>query len=212
MGEPTTSSAQDIDSRLDLGIRSYLLFLPSTSQSVISGTVHSHLTVTRSQPSQSRQLHLLRNQRSRLRQLAICITNTMAKGNILSLILLFLFVGVMCAVGFVVYSIATDVGHNTRKKMEKRNISFTKDGMKVGVKEKTAEQQTDDAQGLLVKVWNNSYFPAYKSRLGWMDGSNGNPGSPAGTPGADKRKPYARSSSSQTSVPRSSSSQNVSKA
>jgi len=71
----------------------------------------------------------------------------MAKGNILSLILLFLFVGVMCAVGFVVYSIATDVGHNTRKKMEKRNISFTKDGMKVGVKEKTAEQQTDDAQG-----------------------------------------------------------------
>lgn len=66
---------------------------------------------------------------------------------------------------------------------------------------------------LLVNIWNNSYFPAYKSRLGWMDGgANSNPGSPAGTPGADKRKPYSRSSSSQNSVPRSSSSQNVKKA
>ena len=71
----------------------------------------------------------------------------MAKGNIFSLILLFLVVGVLCAVGFVAYSIAHDVGHQTKKKMEKRNISLSKEGMKVGVKEKTAEQQTDDAQG-----------------------------------------------------------------
>jgi beta-lactam-binding protein with PASTA domain len=71
----------------------------------------------------------------------------MAKGGILSLILLFVFVGVLAAIGFVVYSIAHDVGHQTKKKMEKKNISFTKDGLKVGVKEKTAEQQTDDAQG-----------------------------------------------------------------
>lgn len=71
----------------------------------------------------------------------------MAKGSILSLVLLFVFIAVLCAVGFVVYSIANDVTTQTKKKMEKRNISFTKDGMKVGIKEKTAEQQTDDAQG-----------------------------------------------------------------
>jgi beta-lactam-binding protein with PASTA domain len=70
----------------------------------------------------------------------------MAKGNLVSLIVLFVVVGVLCGVGFVVYSIATDVGHHTRKKMEKRNISFTKDGMRVGVKEKSREQQEDAAQ------------------------------------------------------------------
>ena len=71
----------------------------------------------------------------------------MAKGSIVSLILLFIFVGVLAAVGFVVYSIANDVGQQTKKKMEKKNISFTKEGMRVGVKEKTAAQQTDEAQG-----------------------------------------------------------------
>jgi predicted membrane protein len=74
----------------------------------------------------------------------------MAKGSALSnlvpLIILFLILGVLAAVGFVAYSIANDVGSQTRQKMEKRNISFTKEGMKVGVKEKTAEQQTDGAQ------------------------------------------------------------------
>jgi Tfp pilus assembly protein PilE len=74
----------------------------------------------------------------------------MAKGSALSnlvpLIILVLVVGVLAAVGFVAYSIANDVGSQTRQKMEKRNISFTKEGMKVGVKEKTAEQQTDSAQ------------------------------------------------------------------
>jgi beta-lactam-binding protein with PASTA domain len=71
----------------------------------------------------------------------------MAKGSILSLILLFVFVGVLCAIGFVVYSIAQDVSNQTKKKMEKKNITLSKEGMKVGVKEKSIEEQTDDAQG-----------------------------------------------------------------
>ena len=62
------------------------------------------------------------------------------------MIILFILVAVVCAVGFVAYGIATDVGHHTRKKMEKRNISFTKEGMKVGVKERSREQQEDSTQ------------------------------------------------------------------
>ena len=69
----------------------------------------------------------------------------MARG-ILSLVLLLIVVGVLCAVGFVVLSIVTDVSNNTKKKMEKKNISLSRDGAKVGVKERSAEQQGDSAQ------------------------------------------------------------------
>ena len=69
-----------------------------------------------------------------------------AAGNLVPLIILVLVVGVLAAVGWVAYQIATDVGNTTKKKMEKRNISFTKDGMKVGIKEVSQEQQGDSAQ------------------------------------------------------------------
>ena len=66
--------------------------------------------------------------------------------NLVPLIILVVVVVILAAVGFMAYSIANDVGSKTRKKMEKRNISFTKEGMKVGVKEVTTEQQQDSAQ------------------------------------------------------------------
>jgi photosystem II stability/assembly factor-like uncharacterized protein len=69
-------------------------------------------------------------------------------GKLVPLIIFVLVAAVLAAVGFVAYSIANDVGSQTRKKMEKKNISFTKDGMKVGVKEVTQEQQGDSAQRL----------------------------------------------------------------
>jgi hypothetical protein len=78
--------------------------------------------------------------------------SSMAKGSsagkLVPLIIFVLVAAVLAAVGFVAYSIANDVGSQTRKKMEKKNISFTKDGMKVGVKEVTQEQQGDSAQRL----------------------------------------------------------------
>jgi len=138
-----------------------------------------------------------------------------AVSKIVPLVILFLVLVILAAVGFVAYQIANDVSDKTRKKMEKRNISFTKEGMKVGVKEKSAEQQTDSAQSMIVKIWNNSYFPAYKSRLGWMDGPASNRSSPAGTPattpgtGTEKRKPFSRSSSSQTNVTRTTTAQSL---
>jgi len=46
-------------------------------------------------------------------------------------------------------------------------VVFTKDGMKVGFKEVRTENYVGQTQSILVKAWNLSSWPAYKSRLGW---------------------------------------------
>ncbi|KAF1833179.1 hypothetical protein BDW02DRAFT_570269 [Decorospora gaudefroyi] len=42
------------------------------------------------------------------------------------------------------------------KKMEKKNVVFTKDGAKVGVKEVSTESYTDKTQRAFVKTWNTA--------------------------------------------------------
>ncbi|KAJ5167852.1 uncharacterized protein N7482_003446, partial [Penicillium canariense] len=91
-------------------------------------------------------------------------------GNVLPLVLLLLFVAVLAGVGYVVYTIVQDVSKNTRAKMERKHIAFTKDGMKVQVKELQDEQYKDRTQSVLVNVWNHTKFPAYKSRLWGLSG------------------------------------------
>ena len=71
--------------------------------------------------------------------------------NILPLILLLVFVGILAVVGFIVYSIVQDVGKNTREKMERKNIAFTRDGMKVQVREIKDEAYKDRTQRYLKK-------------------------------------------------------------
>ena len=53
----------------------------------------------------------------------------------------------------------------TNEKMEKKNVVFTKDGMKVGVKELRNENYVDKTQSFMVKAWNLSTWPEYKSKL-----------------------------------------------
>ncbi|CAI7648809.1 unnamed protein product [Penicillium bialowiezense] len=96
----------------------------------------------------------------------------MGARSIVPLILLLVFVGVLAAVGFVVYSIVQDVSKNTREKMERKNMTFTKDGMKVQVREIKDEAYKDQTQSVLVNMWNHTSFPAYKSRLWDMTGSS----------------------------------------
>lgn len=50
-------------------------------------------------------------------------------------------------------------------KIQSKNVVFTKDGMKVGVKEMNNENYVDTTQSFLVKAWNLSTWPEYKSRL-----------------------------------------------
>jgi hypothetical protein len=70
-------------------------------------------------------------------------------------------------------------------KLESKHVSLTKDGLRVGVKELKSEMYVDKTQGFLVKAWNLSTWPAYKSRL-WnkqqQDGTT--------SEGAKERKPY----------------------
>ena len=73
------------------------------------------------------------------------------------LILLFLGLAVVGFIGFTVYTIATDIADKTSKKMEKKNVSFGKEGMKIGVKEVKTENYVDQTQRY-VKI-----FPAIKT-------------------------------------------------
>ncbi len=70
----------------------------------------------------------------------------MAKSNLIPLIILVIVLAVLAVVGFVVYSIVTEVSNTTRQKLERKNVSFSKEGMKVGVKHVSQEEQEDAAQ------------------------------------------------------------------
>ncbi|KAI9748880.1 MAG: hypothetical protein M1835_001690 [Candelina submexicana] len=85
--------------------------------------------------------------------------------SLVPLIILSIVLSVLAFIGYAVYTVANDVANQTTKKMERKNVLFTKDGMKVGVKEVRNEQYVDQTQSFLVKAWNYSTWPAYKSRL-----------------------------------------------
>ncbi|THW07992.1 hypothetical protein D6D25_07976 [Aureobasidium pullulans] len=88
-----------------------------------------------------------------------------AIGNLIPLIILFVFVGAFAFVGYQMYVWTNDLADQGKKKMEKKNVKFSKDGMQVGVKEISEEDYADKTQSVLVNTWNSSSFPAYKSRF-----------------------------------------------
>ncbi|CAG8241754.1 unnamed protein product [Penicillium nalgiovense] len=96
----------------------------------------------------------------------------MGARNLIPLILLLVFVGVIAAVGFVVYSIVQDVGKTTREKMERKNIAFTKGRKKNPQGEVRDEANLAGPKSVLYNMWNHTSFPAYKSRLWDMTGSS----------------------------------------
>jgi len=87
------------------------------------------------------------------------------KTSVLPLVILFVFVGIVAAVGLVIFSIVQEVSNKAKEKMEKKNVMLTKDGVKVHVKEINDEDYKDKSQSVLVNVWNHTSFPGYKSRL-----------------------------------------------
>ncbi|KAL4873389.1 hypothetical protein BDV12DRAFT_159897 [Aspergillus spectabilis] len=96
---------------------------------------------------------------------------------LIPLIILVIVVIVIAVIGFIAYSIVQEVSDKTKSKMEKRNVMFTREGMKVGVRQVGEEEYVDRSQSVLVKIWNHTSFPAYKSRLWDMTGSAGTSGS-----------------------------------
>ncbi|KAA8646103.1 hypothetical protein EYZ11_011869 [Aspergillus tanneri] len=94
----------------------------------------------------------------------------MALRNLLPLFVLLIVVSVIAVIGYIAWSVAQEVTRNTRSKMEKKNVVWTRDGMKVGVKELKDEDYKDRSQSVLVNIWNHTSFPAYKSRFWNMEG------------------------------------------
>ncbi len=65
---------------------------------------------------------------------------------LLPLIVLALGIVVTMFVGYVIYTIVTDIADKTSKKMERKNVSFGKEGLKIGVKEVKTENYVDQTQ------------------------------------------------------------------
>lgn len=57
-------------------------------------------------------------------------------------------------VGYQVWNSATKVKGNVSERMGKKNVVWTKDGLKVGVKHVENEKEVDATQKYLVNAWN----------------------------------------------------------
>lgn len=80
---------------------------------------------------------------------------------LLPLILLVLLGLIATVVAYAIYSVYTEVANKTQQKMEEKNVSFSKDGMKVGVKGVGNENYVDRTQ---------RYAMLLNSFLGYTDG------------------------------------------
>ncbi|TVY46650.1 hypothetical protein LOCC1_G001613 [Lachnellula occidentalis] len=88
-----------------------------------------------------------------------------ALSKILPLLVLLIVLGGCAFVGYHIYLSVQDISSAASDKMQSKNMVFTKDGLRVGVKERKTESYVDSTQSLLVKAWNLSTWPGYKSRL-----------------------------------------------
>jgi len=89
----------------------------------------------------------------------------MLRSKLLPLLVVFVVLAGLAFIGYQIYLTVQKISSTTSDKMQHKNMVFTKDGMKVGVKELKTENYVDKTQGLLVKAWNLSETPAYKSKL-----------------------------------------------
>ncbi|CAJ0551618.1 Ff.00g055970.m01.CDS01 [Fusarium sp. VM40] len=77
-----------------------------------------------------------------------------ALSQVLPLIIVFALLGVGGWVGYQVYISVAKMSDAASERMGKKNVVFTKDGVKVGVKQIKNENYVDATQGWFVKAWN----------------------------------------------------------
>ncbi|KAI5466500.1 hypothetical protein BGZ63DRAFT_400881 [Mariannaea sp. PMI_226] len=73
---------------------------------------------------------------------------------VLPLIIVFAILGVFAWVGYHIYLSVTKIQQTASERMGKKNVVFTKDGMRVGVKHRNTENYIDSTQSWVVKAWN----------------------------------------------------------
>lgn len=68
--------------------------------------------------------------------------------SLIPLILLFVVIGVAIFIGVAIYQWSTELADRGKQKLERKHMSFTKDGgLRVAVREKSSEDAVDGAQG-----------------------------------------------------------------
>lgn len=77
-------------------------------------------------------------------------------GQLVPLVILFIFLGALGFIGYHIYLSAAKIQETATERMGKKNVVFTKDGVRVGVKEIENEQYVDKTQSWVVKAWNLS--------------------------------------------------------
>ncbi|KAF6810053.1 hypothetical protein CMUS01_13551 [Colletotrichum musicola] len=75
---------------------------------------------------------------------------------ILPLLITVIFVSGVAWVLWQVYISVTKIQESASERMGKKNVVFTKDGVRVGVKHTSNEKYVDKTQGWVVKAWNLS--------------------------------------------------------
>jgi hypothetical protein len=70
------------------------------------------------------------------------------------LIITLFFVGVTAWIGYQIYVSVNKIREKASERMSNKNVVFTRDGMKVGVKDIKNESYVDATQGWVVKAWN----------------------------------------------------------
>ncbi|ERF69770.1 hypothetical protein EPUS_07026 [Endocarpon pusillum Z07020] len=125
--------------------------------------------------------------------------------NLVPLLVLVVLIAIAAFIGFIAYSVANDVSDKAAKRMEKKNIKFSKEGMSVGVKQLSTEDISDSTQSALMKVWNSASLPVYKAKLRWgQSAEESRPlSSDVSSMPSGRRKPYSRSDSNQRDTKKS---------
>ncbi|KAI0474987.1 hypothetical protein GGR56DRAFT_675159 [Xylariaceae sp. FL0804] len=73
---------------------------------------------------------------------------------VLPLVILLLFLAGAAAVGYQIWVGVAKIRQNASQSMARKNVVFTKDGMRVGVKHVENEKYVDATQSWVVKAWN----------------------------------------------------------
>ncbi|KAG6103963.1 hypothetical protein E4U14_006023 [Claviceps sp. LM454 group G7] len=73
---------------------------------------------------------------------------------LIPLLIVIVFVSAIGWVLYQVYDSATKIRDTASERMGKKNVLFTKDGVRVGVKDVQNEKYVDKTQSWVVKAWN----------------------------------------------------------
>ncbi|KAG5954379.1 hypothetical protein E4U57_004543 [Claviceps arundinis] len=79
---------------------------------------------------------------------------TSTVGKLIPLLIAIVFVSAIGWVLYQVYDSATKIRDTASERMGKKNVLFTKDGVRVGVKDVQNEKYVDKTQSWVVKAWN----------------------------------------------------------